>query len=306
MSNNFKESYGKEHFAHDTTAAEAQINAPNAVEAMHVSENAERAKDAANQAASVAKTLGSDLTGEPTTAVDQFKMDASRTTEAAVTEGKQDVQQATVVGVAYVEQAKSLANSALETAKNYLPTALGGNAHETGSTSQEAPSLIDQVKDTAANIYATAVSTAKPQTDKLGGTASAVTDAAQPHIDSTKETAQSTWDAAHGHIEAAKAAAKPHFDNAKVSAQAAVDAALPYIEGAKANVQGSMGVGANAVEGPGLTGQKIIESKSDIPSTSAPLESGPNTVKSPYPTTTTIPLAKDIASNEGSPMQTRN
>jgi len=291
---------------HDTTAAEAQMNAPNKVEAMHVSENVERAKDAANQAASVAKTLGSNLTGDPPTAVDQLKIDASRTTEAAVAEGKHDVQQAKVVSAGYVEQAKSLANSALETAKNYLPTALGGNAHETGSTSQEAPSLIDQVKDTAVDFYATAVSTAKPLTDKLEGTVSAVTDAAQPHVESTKEIARSTSDAAHTHIEAAKYAAKPHFENAKQTAQAAANAALPYIEVAKAKVQGSMGVGANAGEGPGLTGQKIVESKGDIPSTSAPLESGPNTVKSPYPTTTTMPLARDIAANEGSPMQHRN
>jgi len=43
------------HSVFETTAAEAQINAPNRVEAMHVFENAERSQDAANQAAAVAK-----------------------------------------------------------------------------------------------------------------------------------------------------------------------------------------------------------------------------------------------------------
>lgn len=39
----------------ETTAPEAGVNAPSRVEAMHVSENAERAKAAANHAAGVAK-----------------------------------------------------------------------------------------------------------------------------------------------------------------------------------------------------------------------------------------------------------
>lgn len=43
------------HATFETTAAEALANAPDRVEAMHVSETAEKTQDAANQAAAVAK-----------------------------------------------------------------------------------------------------------------------------------------------------------------------------------------------------------------------------------------------------------
>lgn len=255
-------------------------NAPEKVEAVQVSE---RTKDAANQAASVAKTLGSSYTGEP---VDQLKTDASKTTEAAVSEGKRDVEQAKLIGAGYVEQAKSLANNVLENVQNYLPTALGGKPMEPVPTSQEAPNLIDPVKNMAANVYATALSTAEPLANKLKGTTSAVTDAAQPHVEGTKETARSTSDAALSYIETAQSVAKSYLDNLKQSAQAVVESA--GIENTKAKVQGSMGIGADAVEGPEL--QKITESKID-------------TVKSPK---TTMPLASDIISNEIANINARN
>jgi len=57
------------------------------------------------------------LTGEPTTAAGKFQEDASRTTNAAVAEGKHDVDQAKAVGAGYVDQAKSLAGAAVGTAQ---------------------------------------------------------------------------------------------------------------------------------------------------------------------------------------------
>jgi len=111
-------------------------------------------------------------------------------------------------------------------------------------TSQEAPNLIDQVKNTAADLYATALSTAEPLADKLKGTASVVTDAAQPHVAGAKETAQSTSDAALSQLETAQSVANSHLKNVKQSAQAAVDSALPSgNENTKAKVQNSMGGG---------------------------------------------------------------
>lgn len=63
------------------------------------------------------QTIGSDLTGEPTTAAGQFRGDASKTTATAVEEGKRDVEQAKATGAAYIQQAKQLASSAIETAQ---------------------------------------------------------------------------------------------------------------------------------------------------------------------------------------------
>jgi len=94
--------------------------------------------------------------------------------------------------------------------------------------------LIDQVKNTAADLYATALSTAEPLADKLKGTISAVTDAAQPHVESAKETAQSTSDAALSHIETARSVAKSHLEKVKQSAEVAVDSGN---ENTKAKVQ---------------------------------------------------------------------
>jgi len=55
----------RRHSALETTAAEAELNACNRVEAMHISDNAERAKDAASQAAAVAKVFLSERNGQP-------------------------------------------------------------------------------------------------------------------------------------------------------------------------------------------------------------------------------------------------
>ena len=170
-------------------------------------------------------------------------------------------------------------------------------------------------------MYATAVATAEPQVNRLSGTAQAVTEAAQPHIESAKGTApsaaetaqphiesakgtaQSAVEAARPHIERAKAAAQPHLESAKQSAQAAVDAVQPYVGEAKAAVQSTVGVGANAVEGPALVGQKINESEGGM---RAPLESGPHSMESPYPKTTSKPAAPEIAASKESPVPSRN
>ena len=61
------------------------------------------------------QTLGSQYTGEPTTAVEQFKHDASETTNKAVEEGKDSVEAAKALGAGYVDQAKAFATSAIET-----------------------------------------------------------------------------------------------------------------------------------------------------------------------------------------------
>jgi hypothetical protein len=55
----------RRHSALETTAAEAEVNARSGVEAMHISDNAERAKEAASHAAAVAKVFLSERHGQP-------------------------------------------------------------------------------------------------------------------------------------------------------------------------------------------------------------------------------------------------
>ena len=57
------------------------------------------------------------LTDEPVSATEKLQRDVSETTDAAVLQGKKDVDQAKTVGAGYVEQARGLAQSALDTAK---------------------------------------------------------------------------------------------------------------------------------------------------------------------------------------------
>lgn len=71
----------------------------------------------ANNGGHCVQTMGSKYTGEPITAAKQFVADASRTTDAAVVEGKKDVDKAKAASAGYVEQAKNLTSTAIETAQ---------------------------------------------------------------------------------------------------------------------------------------------------------------------------------------------
>jgi hypothetical protein len=62
--------------------------------------------------------MGEEYTGESImTPTDKLQKDALKTTNAAVLEGKNDVDHVKAVGAEYVEQVKALARSAIETAQ---------------------------------------------------------------------------------------------------------------------------------------------------------------------------------------------
>jgi isocitrate lyase len=61
--------------------------------------------------------LGEEYTGESMTATEKLQKDASEKTNAAVSEGKDNVDHAKAVGSEYVEQVKELARSAIGTAQ---------------------------------------------------------------------------------------------------------------------------------------------------------------------------------------------
>ncbi|CAA7265923.1 unnamed protein product [Cyclocybe aegerita] len=203
---NVEQVTSKDQVAFETTAAEARLDAPNRVAARQVEENARKEKESAEQVASIVKTLGPKYTGEPATAVGQFRGDsdssktkttksateqlqasASKTTNVAVAEGKHDVEEAKVATSTYVQQAKELANSAIETSQAYLPTSMGGKPENTPSASRS-PSMLageigsgiaSQIQTTAANVYTAAVETAQLHVERARG-----------HIENAKGVAQ--------------------------------------------------------------------------------------------------------------------
>jgi len=136
---NVDEVTGKERSALETTAAEAQIEAPTAKLARQIETNAEQEKAAAQQAANFAKTIGEEYTGESMAATDKLQRDASNATNAAVLEGKKDVDHVKAVGTEYVEQVKALAKSAIETVQTYLPLSVP-NLSEGTKTNTESQS----------------------------------------------------------------------------------------------------------------------------------------------------------------------
>lgn len=64
--------------------------------------------------------MGEEYTGESAStasAIDKLQRDALRTTNAAVSEGKSDIDRVKAVGAEYIEQVKAFANSAIENAQ---------------------------------------------------------------------------------------------------------------------------------------------------------------------------------------------
>ncbi|KAF9478029.1 hypothetical protein BDN70DRAFT_880458 [Pholiota conissans] len=167
---------GAQHSALDTTVVEAEINAPNSEVAREIERNAEKEKEVAQQTASVAKSLGSDYTGEPSTAVGEFEVSAARKTNAAVAEGKHDVAEVKATGASYVEQAKAFAASAIETAQSYFPESIGGRAHAQSTTTESAQpkeegrtgaGIITSVEATAENVYHKVSAVAQPHIEHV-------------------------------------------------------------------------------------------------------------------------------------------
>ncbi|KAF8913105.1 hypothetical protein CPB84DRAFT_1820560 [Gymnopilus junonius] len=140
---NVEEVSGKDRVALETTAAEARIEAPNPVIAHEVDVYAEEAQEAAHQAAAHAKVIGPSLTGEPTTAAAPFR--GNKAAGTAATTG-------------YVEQAKQLANSAIETAQSYVPSSIGG---------KPVGEIAAAVQGTATGAYTTVKETAQPHLEKV-------------------------------------------------------------------------------------------------------------------------------------------
>jgi len=197
---NVPEPTGAEQARHETTAADAQINAPNSAVAREVEHNAEQVHDAAKQAASAAQSLGPGLTGG------SVQHDAQEKTNAAAAEGKADVDAAKAAGASYLNQVQNLAGSAIATAQSYLPGQTGstGTANSTGTTSTSGSSVTSQLQSGAATAYHTA------KEYVAAGAA-----AAQPHLENAHATVKP-------HLDSALATAQPHIDKVKETTQSYV------------------------------------------------------------------------------------
>ncbi|KAI0001667.1 hypothetical protein BJV77DRAFT_969109 [Russula vinacea] len=117
---------GTLHAGDTTTAARAEAQQATPEAAQQVHETAEHTNGVAEHAASTAHTWGPGVTGNARDAVTQFRAKVEKTTDAAVAEGQKNVQAAADAGARYIEEAKSLANSAISTAASYLPASLKG------------------------------------------------------------------------------------------------------------------------------------------------------------------------------------
>ena len=72
--------------------------------------------------------MGKKIKSEPMAATDKLQRDVSETTNAAISEGKKDVDHVRDVGAGYVGQVKELSQSAIETAQVwFLSAASEGN-----------------------------------------------------------------------------------------------------------------------------------------------------------------------------------
>jgi len=262
-----------------------------------VEANADHERDAAEQAASVARTKGSKYTGEQPTSVDKLKNQSSQITDEAVEEGKRDVENAKTTGAGYVQQVKEMASNAAATAQERLPSAITEKTSETSASQPQdrgttgkttGAGYVQQAKEMASNAAATAqerlpsaitgktseTSASQPQ-DRSTSSTTSTTGGLTTMIQDTATTAANT---ASSYLASAKEVAQPHIDRAVAAAQ---------------NMLGSAGTqGAQLKDMPASPAAPAAEG---IPTTSAPLESGPHKVDTPYPTTTTKVGTKDIA-----------
>jgi hypothetical protein len=195
-------------------------------------------------------------------AVENLESGLANKTNEAVAEGHANTQ-------GYVQQARELAGSALATAavssicsadrgcwrlmnfcfQTYLPTSITGVTSD-GTPSTTASQTGTGVVSTLSSAAGTAVETAKSALN-------AASNAAAPHVETVRQAAQ------------------PHYENAIAAVQ-------PHYETAKATVQPHVEKLAGVVGGTTTNATSDVTKPSDVPATTAPLESGNGHVGGPY------------------------
>ncbi|KAF5388542.1 hypothetical protein D9757_004639 [Collybiopsis confluens] len=156
----------------ETTAAQAQAEAPTTAAARAVEHNAQQTTAAAETAARAARSFGREFTGEPPSVAEQLQAK----TDTAVQQGKADVEMAKAEGQGYLDQAKQLAGTALATAQAYLPTNSTTASAGAQDTLAQIQTTANSALSTGKEYLASAQNAAQPHIDRA-------IDAAQPHIE---------------------------------------------------------------------------------------------------------------------------
>lgn len=170
----------------DTTVGEARADAPNTRVAHQVEENANLEHQAAEQAASVAKTKGRRLTGEMSTSVDKVRNvtgePVKEPLDKAVEEGKRDVADIQAVGAEKLGQMKEMAVKATASAQEYFTSGTAQGNPAQGQESASSGGILPSFQGAASTVAGTASSTL-----------SAAKSAAQSTVETAASAAQSVF-----------------------------------------------------------------------------------------------------------------
>ncbi|KAK2461563.1 hypothetical protein APHAL10511_006026 [Amanita phalloides] len=129
------------HVLLETTAGDARTQAPGPGAAEQIDQNVDRLHTAAQDAAKVAKVKGTELTGEPTSAVEQLQAGASHITTNATLEGEKDVESAKAAGASILEQVKNITMSTVAAVQSYLPENVVGHSTSSNSSPHTEPTV---------------------------------------------------------------------------------------------------------------------------------------------------------------------
>ncbi|KAF8585842.1 hypothetical protein K439DRAFT_1615628 [Ramaria rubella] len=156
-------------------------------------------------------------TSQTEQAADDFQAQASAQTNAAVSEGKEDVEVAKTTGVGYIDQAKALTGSAMTTAQGYVIAVgkqLGASQDSTRNPSESGPPSSWQ-------------STASMALETSKYYLASGQEAVQPRLQVMHETAQP-------HVERAQAIIQPYVD-------AVAESSKPYVAKGRSTLFSALG-----------------------------------------------------------------
>ncbi|KDN41468.1 hypothetical protein RSAG8_07418, partial [Rhizoctonia solani AG-8 WAC10335] len=189
----------------------------------------ERTKQETNELSNTTNTTAAETQDDFQSKVDAAANQARVQKEAAVAEGKADVEQAKATTASYLDQARDLFGAALGKAQTYVAAGeerLGATTtHETArvkSTGSEGPhegGLTNTLTGAAVSaLHTTKVVLATAQA-QLGHSAHPT----KPHSEAPRPTTSSYTDAAKPQVDKAKDAIQPHLDASKHSVSNATD-----------------------------------------------------------------------------------
>lgn len=232
--------------------------------------------------------------------VDAAASEAHLKKEAAVSQGKADIEEAKSATASYLEQARGFVDTALGTAQSYVAagqerlgaTTTHSTAHvkSTGPEGPKAGGFTSSLTGAAVSALETTKGVLATAQAQLAATGQSAHSAAKPHVESAQTAAQP-------HVDAAAASVKPHVDAAQATIQphveAAQNAAQPHIDAAKQSLPNSIVDTSTPSSTAATTGSN----------TSTETTTGPNTVSSP--TTISYPAQPQTESHhvttEGGP-----